>query len=557
MGTGTLTNRSSGQTITADFFNDIHGALNNDLVGRNSSGIATAGQSLGTNAIPWGNLYATGLILDGDAVDVSQITSVANRVVSGATRTLSSYPDFLRADGSALEFDVLGATTDLSLSINGTAVTVNTDITVSSVTAAPSSNNTCLVNDLNIVNGYYYGEDGGSITIDNVGSEISSRVGEFAAFESTNGEYLFAYIKSSTELTNVYRGFYFDDSGDPVERADLSNNDTLTILSTGWVFVENNGTTVDVSYTTPAIQYSAPSSPSTGDYWFDIPNQTWKRYSGSGWDIINRTYIGQVIANTTAVVGTRCQDFSKNFKGTNNVELEIFSTEIVRSKNAYSRISIYGADLAVDNTLLNWNITTDLASGLTEASSTVYYLYLSDEGERVIDTVKPHYRYDLQGDYHPYESWRLIGMAYNDGSSDITLVWDENSKLDTESGESGAYSSSTTSYQAITNLSVSFLSRGKGKFITGVHSSSTSGGFIGVGGTGSRAASVRYVHNSNVYYATRVVITDGSTTYFGANVPPTQIESRLGLNTVRLDLLAESAGTTAYAQYLTLYARES
>lgn len=53
-GTGTLTDRTTGQTITSAFFNDIHSALKSDFVGRNSSGVATANQNLGTTTYPWG-----------------------------------------------------------------------------------------------------------------------------------------------------------------------------------------------------------------------------------------------------------------------------------------------------------------------------------------------------------------------------------------------------------------------------------------------------------------------------------------------------------------------
>ena len=58
MATNTLVNRSSGQTITEDFFNDFNSALQGDVVGRNASGVPEAGQSLGTAAFPWGTLRA-------------------------------------------------------------------------------------------------------------------------------------------------------------------------------------------------------------------------------------------------------------------------------------------------------------------------------------------------------------------------------------------------------------------------------------------------------------------------------------------------------------------
>lgn len=419
MSTNTLqTAYANGQIIDASHINELTLSLLGAFVGRNTSGIPASGQSLGTLAIPWGNVYAAGLVLNGLAFDTSAIVSSPNRIVSGKTRSLSTMPDFIRADGAALEFDVLGLTTNLLLSINNAAVTVNTDITKTGITAAPAANNTALVDDTNMTNDKYAGEDGTEIIIDTVGTEISSRIGQFVALK-TGTEIMLAYVKSATVLSNVYRGFFFNSSGNPIPRVNLSNNDTLTILTLGWVFMENNGTTVDVSYTSPVVAYSAPTSPVTGDYWYDLANNVWKRYSGASFEIINRILIGAVTADATAVIGSRSFDFNKSFADTNNLDVEVFSTEIIKSKIANAAVSVYGSSLVFNNTLPQWNITTNLESPLTEAASTLYYAYMSDKGQSVISNEKPYYRPDLKGYYHPYHSWRCLAEMYNDGSSNI------------------------------------------------------------------------------------------------------------------------------------------
>ena len=95
MGTNTLQSRSSGETITADFFNDFNTALQTTVVGRNSSGAATTGQDLGSSTVPWGAGYFNSIVLNGDSLDPTQITSPANRITSGATRSSSNrYNDF-------------------------------------------------------------------------------------------------------------------------------------------------------------------------------------------------------------------------------------------------------------------------------------------------------------------------------------------------------------------------------------------------------------------------------------------------------------------------------
>jgi len=182
MATGSLTTRSSGETITADFFNSIHSALNGDLVGRNSSGVATTSQNLGTAAFPWGTLRTNALIVAGSSVDVSQVSAPPFRVVSGKTRSTSNQPAFLTpiGSGNGLSFDIKAASTSLIYDVAGSAITLSADLTKSSITAAPSSNNTALVNDTDAADQEStrtWGEPGAektSITIDTVGSEIGT-----------------------------------------------------------------------------------------------------------------------------------------------------------------------------------------------------------------------------------------------------------------------------------------------------------------------------------------------------------------------------------------------
>lgn len=423
MSTNTLATYANGEIIDASHPNEITLALKGEFVGRNSNGIPTPGQSLGTLALPWGNVYAQGLILNGLAVDTSQITSLPNRIVSGATRPFSTLGDFIRANGAALEFTILGQATDLVLSINNTATSVNSDLVQSGITPAPSSNNTCDVNDTTIVNDQYAGEDGTEITIDSVGTEISSRVGQVAAFRTPAGEIFQALIKSPTKLTNAFRGYYFDNTGTPIQRDNLSNNDTLTLLNIGWVFIEDNGTTIDVSYRTPSISHESPDSPQTGDYWFDISNQVWKRYSGVSFDVINRILIGQIVSDNTNTIASRSYDFSNQYREQNNISVEVFSSEIAQSKSRDVRCNVYGTEVVIDISKVSWNITTDLETGLTESPDTDYFLYLSDEGETVISDKKPYDRLDLKGFYHPYESWRCVGVIFNNSSQDISTAF--------------------------------------------------------------------------------------------------------------------------------------
>lgn len=82
-GTGTLTDRATGETITASFFNDIHSALDGTLVPRNASGVPTAGQDLGSTTYRWGTVYGAALDTSG-AATVSTLTTSGAATIGGA-----------------------------------------------------------------------------------------------------------------------------------------------------------------------------------------------------------------------------------------------------------------------------------------------------------------------------------------------------------------------------------------------------------------------------------------------------------------------------------------
>lgn len=437
MGVNTLNNRSAGQTIVETFWNDIHTSLNGDLVGRNATGVPTAGQNLGTVSVPWGTVRANTLVLNGAVVDTSQITAPPNRVISGAKRSTSNQPQFITPNGASLSFTVEGTPTSLVFDVNGTEVTISADIVKSSLTAAPGSGNTALVNDTEAADQHdtrLWGEaqHRKTITIDTVGANISALVGKFAGFMLDNGsetEYFVAYVKSATELAFCQRGFFYDSSGNPKNRIVFSNNDTITLLKMGYIFAEDDAATIDVTYNPVSYSTEAPSSPSTGDYWYDLANQVWKRYDGAQFNIIDRTLIGMFVNNTTACVGARCVDFFAAYKPANGMVIEKQSTEIARAAHPNTMVSVAGRDIYFGTYLPTWNITTDLAGSTdmysaTEQASRVYYLYVKDTGETVISDISPYFRGDLYGEYHPHNPWRCVGLAYNDSASDIQGVTD-------------------------------------------------------------------------------------------------------------------------------------
>ncbi len=452
MGTNTLQTRSAGETITADFFNDFNTALQTEFVGRNASGAATSGQGLGSSTVPWGTGYFNSIVLGGDALDTTQITSPPNRIVSGATRGTSNQPNYLTANGSAATLTINGNTTNLVFDVNGSAVTCSTQITVSSLSAAPSSNNTCLVNMAEAADQEttrYWGEKVNKftkaqistidtittanplhehITIDTVGSEISGLVGKYAAFKINDGssdEFFLAFVKSATELTNCTRGCFFGSDGNPINRIKFANNDTITLMKLTWIFLQNDGTTADVTYNNPVWSFDEPGSPSSGDYWYDLGNDQWKRYSGSAFVSIDRTFIGISIQDTSHCKATRSLDFYYSYKDTNTITVERTSATNCQVNNTHGNIYVYSGNLDFKIYKPEWNITTDLASTTnkdayaSESASTYYYLYFKDTGDRVISDIGPIFRADLLGEYHPNNPWRCVGVVFNNSSSNL------------------------------------------------------------------------------------------------------------------------------------------
>ena len=437
MGTGSLVDRSSGQVITAAFFNSIHSAMNGDFVGRNSSGVATANQNLGTAALPWGAARVSSLVVGGSSVDVSQVASPPFRIVSGKTRSTSNQPAFITPAGAAggLAFDIKAAATDLVFEVNGVSVTLSADLTKSAITAAPSSNNTALVNDADAADGEKtrtWGEPGAekeSITIGTVGSEIATtRLNTYQAFsinDGANTEIFLAYIASATSLSRIHRGYFYDSSLAPVNRIKFADGDTITLLQAHWVFLEDDASTVDVTTNAPVYAFDEPGSPASGDYWYDMGNDLWKRYNGSSFATVDRTFMGVAVTNTADCLYARCEDFDVKWSPHSAVALELLSTTVVQASGYYQNTDVDGFAKFFGTTSVDWDIATDLATGSsdlyaeTEQASTYYYLYIKDDGDIAISDISPYWEPKKYAHYHPHNPWRCVGLAYNDGSSNL------------------------------------------------------------------------------------------------------------------------------------------
>jgi hypothetical protein len=419
-------NKITGQVIEADHVNELKAALVTTLSGRDSTGTLASNQNLGSATYPWGIGYINSIISNGSLVDFSALTSESNSIKSGQTRSTSDLSDFIRASGSGASATIQAAATSLVCTINAAAVTATADIALSSLTTASAgATEECSINDTSLVDqvsSKYIGGESDVITIDAVGASISAKIGQVICLRAPAGELMLAYVKSATELSNVKRGYFLNSSGLPIVRETLANNDTLSLMSLGFVFLENDGATVEVSYLNPVYSFETPGSPSTGQYWFDLQVKQWKRYNGSDFVVINRIPIGIVIIDATDCIGSRSSDFNLAYKDGNTFSFGQFDSTSITSRRVDNSISINSKDFEIQTKAI-FNITTDLVSGVSEAADTDYYCYLTQDGARQIDSERP---YDTDpfklGFYHPYNSWRCIATFHNNASSDIDSV---------------------------------------------------------------------------------------------------------------------------------------
>jgi hypothetical protein len=422
MGTNTINDYSGASTIANEHNTQYKNAVCGDVVPRNAVTGAPEDKAgnLGTATYEWNNVRCNSLVVGGTPFDPSNLLDAKNQIVSGAVRSGSNQPLFLQC-GTANSVKILGATTDLKLVINSQAVTYSVDVTLSSLTTAPSTNNTALVNNTDL-SGQDFTKYIRKIAIDNIGSEISALNGQYAAFALTN-EVFIAKVNTTDNQLEVYqRGSFFDASNAPIEYEAVTDNDVVTLLKLVWVFADTSGTTGAVAYTTPIYASAAPSSPATGDYWFDVPNELWKRYDGSTWATVNRTLLGYAVLDATDCIATRCLEFSKIYNDYNNITCaKLSSTQIQTSKNYDNIISVDAKNLYINNRII-WDMATDLESGVVEAISTTYYFYITETGAPKISDIRPVFNANLRGVYHPHYSWRWVATANNDASGNLEEV---------------------------------------------------------------------------------------------------------------------------------------
>ena len=344
-----------------------------------------------------------------DAIGLPQ-----NRIVSGLTTGRSSAPCYLVPSGSGLSVTLKASPSHPFICvINGTQYEFTSDIVLTGLTPAPSSQNTATVN------GDFFtacagerwtrlsGEQQDQLSIASAGTNITNKVGFVIALQNPNSlnEIFVSRLVDSGSISNAYRGYFFDSTGTPIPRDILNNGDVLNLLSLAYIFITTAGT-LDVTYNEPQYNGTAPSTPATGDYWFDESTSQWMKYSGTMFTVANATLVGLAASNTTTTIGARSEDFFNVYSRINSMLLEGGGTSLAISTLTASA-SVYGTQMSFKNAL-EWDYPSSLDTGLT-ATDQEWYAYLTEKGNTVISDQHPYDRFgDLKGWYHPYESWLCV-----------------------------------------------------------------------------------------------------------------------------------------------------
>jgi hypothetical protein len=413
MGTNNLPDLASPPTkvdATTDQYNAITDALQGNQVMRDSAGVPEDNvHDIGrpSSGRPRTMYLGTGLNVAGKDIDFSAIALQETGITSGAAKT-SGYPQYLQAGGGGNDyFKILATATPLEMTIDGEAYSLENDLQSADLGLAPGSNNTCLVNDTLLAdqeNTKTIGEWGYHIIIDTIGTEITALDGTVQVFNLNNGvddELFIAKVDTTNnKLTPIKRGIC------GTSRIAFANNDTVTLLKGHHIFLDNDLATIGTTTTYPVWASAAPTSPATGDRWFDVANRTWKRYSGASWEQRGEIYLGYAVCDATDCLYVEPEDFNLGWNDSlyhGGVIGERLSGKLIIKTPL--RVNVAGQDILINSDIEPASFT----------SGGWAYVYVDNVGALQISAIPPRKKDQKKGLYHPNEYYRLIGVYYNYG----------------------------------------------------------------------------------------------------------------------------------------------
>lgn len=354
----------------------------------------------------------------------------ANRLVSGRTTGSSSQLCAIVPNGVSASVTIKGSVTPLSYYIAGTQYSITVDTTITGLSLAPSANNACSLGlsaswttaaftypasgqQWTQILGMY----GTQIPFTAAGTGILNALGTVAGFQAGT-EYFMAYVESTAALTNAWRGAFFDQSANSVTASPLTAAGTISLMRLTWIFA-NTTAGITVTYDNPYVQNATPSSANTGDYWLNLATTAWMTFTSTTWINANATLIGVCMQSSAACVAARTFDSYVPIDPLNTVQLKQISNTQVQAADKFAQVSVFGKTTSFLETRPVWDITQNLEAGVTEAPNTLYYCYLTEAGLPTLSPKAPLNRRDLQGLYHPAQTWRCLGYVNNNNATNF------------------------------------------------------------------------------------------------------------------------------------------
>lgn len=446
MGTNTLTERSDGQIITQDWFNDINLAIRLDWLPRNASNVPTnlAG-SIGSPSLNWLVGYFQSLVVGGQTLDTSLLVSKPNRIVSCKV-TAEDFVDYLTAGGTSnlnCTFDATG--TDFVAVIANENVTHTADLTFP-VTAGYTSNHTMAINEASWTGGssqeqqsLVFGEKAHAsvyINFDAVGTNITGLgVGAKAFFRGVNSsaavEHIYGEIitvsGSTIQLRVIWRAIKAGES-----RIKFRDNDVWTLCRPTFLFIDD--TTHYETNVHPVFVDTLPSPTTAGLYINRISDDTWWYDDGSNpLTPVDRLFVGVALSHNGTDNGAVCylpewghmkSDYL--FQHRDDVQVTVSNDPAVASKGLIvdGKIKLGLQTTYYASKKIATSTAGDLESGTADISAIgIKYVYRCySTGKLVFSDIMPR-RWADGVLMHPYKMWRCIGWFFHSASAFVPFVW--------------------------------------------------------------------------------------------------------------------------------------
>ena len=385
-----------------------------------------------------------------------------NAIISGRTRPNSEEPDFFEYENSVggLWKLIIKASNanPLQLRVAGEPqldIVADSTLQLTNHEKAPAeepnarftaANGTgeILQGETDVVAGTYNDFHHGLITMADAGSLITNKIGKYATFFNSDNninKYIFGLVESSTRLTNCIHGYISQsttnlaggDNYDPYASL-LAINSSWYIKTTLWVIYERTIAPVPPATEGSGIFRVIKNGPtygatpptvgvSAGDWWVRTIDNTWhERNAGdTAWVEKRVVHLGWILVDLTGtIIGARCAPFSRRYSNENNCQIERVSNDVFRTTQPRWRTNVNGHLFEYKHEV-TWDktIPAHVEAGVLSSDKWVG-LYIKDDGEPIIGDIGFFDRL-TKSFRHRKESWRQLGKAWLDSSSNFSL----------------------------------------------------------------------------------------------------------------------------------------